>query len=282
LLLFTAVLYALHIGQKPSSGQIAAVLLFYQNYVPWHIIGHTWSIAVEEHFYFLLVLLLAWLSRRKSGNCFTPVPAIAAGLALASLIFRIVTATVFPYDMYTNLFATHLRLDSLFFGVFISYLYHHYPDKFLNLVHCRRSFLLLCGVLALLPPYLFEANKTPFLYTFGFTLYYLGSGCLLSAFLSMNLDSTKRGISLSGTLAYIGSHSYSIYLWHVPVNFWLVPYLQGICAGRWNWWYYFATYFFGSIIFGICMALLIEFPILKARDKWFPSRGRPLSVAATG
>jgi hypothetical protein len=46
-----------------------------------------------------------------------------------------------------------------------------------------------------------------------------------------------------------------------------------------NWFVYTAAYVISSFAFGILMAALIEFPVLRVRDHLFPSRGRPLTVS---
>ncbi|HEX4406503.1 MAG TPA: acyltransferase, partial [Polyangia bacterium] len=50
-----------------QKGWLLADVFFFQNYVPgwWH---HTWSLAVEEHFYLLAPLLLALIARAGRGQ----------------------------------------------------------------------------------------------------------------------------------------------------------------------------------------------------------------------
>ncbi len=45
-----------------------------------------------------------------------------------------------------------------------------------------------------------------------------------------------------------------------------------------NWFAGAAIYLVSSIGVGIGMALLVEFPVLRLRDRWFPSRSRPLEA----
>ena len=60
----------------------------------------------------------------------------------------------------------------------------------------------------------------------------------------------------------------------MPVAAWLVPLVAGAVKAERNWFVYFSVYFFGSIGVGILLANLIEFPLLRLRDRWFPSRAR--------
>jgi peptidoglycan/LPS O-acetylase OafA/YrhL len=49
---------------------------------------HTWSLAIEEHFYLALPVALLWASRRQPRP-FAAVPLIAAALAIGCLLWRL-------------------------------------------------------------------------------------------------------------------------------------------------------------------------------------------------
>lgn len=258
-----------------SAKIILSELLFLQNYGPaaWM---HTWSLAVEEHFYLLLLLLLVFLSRRGSANPFRSIPKIFLAVAAASLFLRIITSYAVPYNPKTHLFASHLRMDSLFCGVFISYFYHYHSERFLNVAKHYRVAALVVGIAALSPAFIFPLETTRFIYSWGLTLFYIGSGLILIASLTFKVPENK----IVKCAAYVGSHSYSIYLWHVPLAAWGL-HLLARCLGQHATWAINSTcYLFGSVFLGIIMALAIEFPLLRVRDHWFPSKARPLSISA--
>jgi len=254
--------------------QILFELLFVQNYKR-GVWGHTWSLAVEEHFYFLLTALMFILTaRRASANRFKIIPLLFLIVGLVCLALRLAVASGNPFNYYTYLYPSHLRLDSLSFGVFISYLYHQYPTRFFAWAMRHRLSLLIGGILLLTPAFVLTLEGTKFLHTFGLTVLYIGSGLLLIGVLAINLPTN----SITNFGAYIGSHSYSIYLWHVPVVVWVVPLVAKILGSHWNWPLYCASYFLGSLGIGILMALLIEFPVLRVRDRLLPSRARALET----
>jgi peptidoglycan/LPS O-acetylase OafA/YrhL len=64
---------------------------------------------------------------------------------------------------------------------------------------------------------------------------------------------------------------YSIYLWHGPVGA-LLPGLfrrsLGFPTGEYG---RFAVYFTGSLVVGIAMSKLVEYPILGLRDRMLPA-----------
>ncbi len=247
---------------------LCAELLFVQNYLPgfW---GHTWSLAVEEHFYILLLLYLLFLSKRYESRPYRHVPIAFVVIAGLSLALRLTTLRWLPSPShYIYLFPTHLRLDSLAFGVLISYFYCFHEARFRALSIRFSSMASLVGITLTAPAFVFPLEEYSFIHTYGFTFFYLGSGLLLFSLLTREPGTNP----VFKALAYVGSHSYSIYLWHLPIADWLVPWAKRACSAIWSWPLYFCIYFMGALAVGIVMSKLIEIPVLRLRDYYFPSR----------
>jgi peptidoglycan/LPS O-acetylase OafA/YrhL len=255
---------------------IASELLFLQNYRS-YLWYHTWSLAVEEHFYLLLALGAYFLARRRRRNPFRIVPLVFLILACCCLAWRIRTCSYLPFNPKTHLALTHLRLDGLFFGVLISYAFHRDSVQFLAIARRFRYVSACLGLVLLTPAFCTPVEDSTFLPTFGLSLFYLGSGCLLIAALGARNSRTIYGRAL----AYTGSHSYSVYLWHVPLTTFATAVAEQSTGQPFNWYAYATFYFVGSVSFGIGMAIVTEFPVLKMRDYLFPSRGRTLSSKGT-
>lgn len=243
--------------------------LFLQSYFG-SIWGHTWSLAVEEHFYLLLPLLMVFLARRHSGRAFLAIPRICLGIALVVLGLRLVTALAMPYRPLTHLYATHLRIDGLMFGVFLAYAYHFRREPFLRAGRRYYWLLLAVGSALLMPAFLLPLGETPYVHTFGLTQFYLGSGCLLVALVARPVAANRftRG------LGYVGAYSYSIYLWHLPLRAWswkLGNDVLGVPLDQYPW-VAFIGFVGGSLAAGIALAKLIEVPVLRLRDRLVPSR----------
>jgi peptidoglycan/LPS O-acetylase OafA/YrhL len=257
---------------KPSA--IVSEFLFVQNYGP-AIWNHTWSLAVEEHFYLFLIALIFALQKICGGQKpFRLVPVIFGALALGCLLLRLLTWWASPgFDAKAQFYPTHLRMDSLFCGVLLAYLHHQDAARFANFARRLRWVLLTAGVALLAPAFCFELTTTPFIYTAGFTQFYLGSACLLAGMLGMEIPANF----LTQAAACIGSHSYSIYLWHMPVLWWAMP-LAARALKIQSDFTYATVYFLSATVCGIALAALVEFPILRLRDQLFPSRARPLAV----
>ncbi len=250
--------------------KLAAEVFFLQSYFP-GVWGHTWSLAVEEHFYFLLPLVLMLvlrLNRRSPAPLHALLP-IGAWIAGSALFLRVINWQVRTgFGDMTHLCATHLRLDSLFFGVVISYLYHFHTDRFVRRLTPWRFALIGAGVVLLSPVFVVPVETAPWIFTAGLTVLYLGSGMLLTG---VHLCNIQRNRALL-PLAALGAYSYSIYLWHLPVFLWGIPLAESAIGTRFGFGLRALLYLSGSLGVGVAMAKLVEVPSLRLRDRWFPAR----------
>lgn len=253
--------------------------IFLQDYLPpavkiidTHWI-HTWSLAVEEQFYLFLPILLICLSRASASKNkpFRLIPVIAVILSVICLGLRVLS---FVYNGNSFKFFLlrvpfHLRLDSLFFGVLVSYFYHYHPFRFRGVVRRFKYLMLVTGTAFFVPAFILPGN-TFFIPTGGYVLLYLGSGLVLSALVDHPLK-TNRFVK---AITAIGRYSYSIYLWHLPVRVLCARLLWQPLLPHFNWGLYAITYTFGSLVVGILMAKLVEVPMLKLRDRFYPTRSK--------
>lgn len=252
-------------------------LFFLQNYLD-RLWPQTWSLAVEEHFYIALPWLLIFLARRAPdhANPFRVLPklfAITAGLVLGLRLLTVWRHDAGPMNDWdhtmTFIFPTHLRIDSLFFGVLLSYLHHFHRELLGQWITRNRIWLGLSMVLAIAPALVLKLRSSPFLYTFGFSLLYLGFGALLLLVMHHGLPGRRLG-PLWRAGGRIGFYSYSIYLWH-----WLV---RNVVTGSLMqqhhvpWWLAVLVYLVISVGVGTLLGKLVEIPFLNIRDKYFPSR----------
>jgi peptidoglycan/LPS O-acetylase OafA/YrhL len=246
-------------------------VLFMQSYAAgtW---GHCWSLAVEEHFYILLPLTLWFLLRKArlaDPDPFRILPRVFVCLAVVLLVARLLTAQYFaPYRYEINLFPTHLRIDSLFFGVVISYYAHFHGEKFSQFARTYFWPLTAAGVVLVAPCFLMEQSQ-PWMYTYGYAALYLGFGALLIVFLHVPVESAWPPVVRAlNALAYIGTFSYSIYLWHLA---W-AQFVVGRDLGRIPY-FGLVIYYGGAIAAGILVSKLIEMPTLRLRDRLYPAGG---------
>jgi peptidoglycan/LPS O-acetylase OafA/YrhL len=259
--------YHLGFGWEMRERQLYTEILFIQNYQMafWN---HTWTLALEEHFYFLLPLGLLLLIRlnRGAADPFRAMPRLVLASSCLFLAARLINYAVrSEYSWYTHAWPSHLRMDSLFFGVAVAYAYRFHREAFERRFKPWRHALIAAGA-AVLSVYIWAPVERNHWYdnTIGFTQYYLAGAALLVGVLMCRIPHTK----LTGLLAAVGAQSYSIYLWHMALMYWAIPRLRDTLS----WETLNLVYFAGAFVVGIGMAKTLELPLLRLRDRWYPSR----------
>lgn len=181
------------------------------NYLWWF--GHSWSLAVEEQFYLAWPILL-WQLRRHPAAC------IASLLALQGAVLYFQATSPLPDYLVIT------RGTGLVLGSILAVL-HHSPAYRQRLqakplsIRMAAVALLLAGALLVLP-YLMEGyaamphhgrSTDPFL-TSKFTLVYAALIWMAASDLFPALNRVLR----TGVLVYLGTLSYAIYMFHVPLQ----------------------------------------------------------------
>ena len=272
-LLLTTFIINILSGEPIYRGGFLSELIFIQNYHS-SIWGHTWSLAVEEHFYIFLSLLFAvylFIGRKSSKSNFEFIPKVFLLLAVMCLMLRFLTDDFLGFDYIVNITETHLRIDSLFFGVLLSYLWNFRGLADNEFLRKNKLLIGLAGVLCFVPAYVFDLNETFWLETFWLTMLYLGGGFVLLALLKSDFGDSR----FLRKTAELGKYSYSIYLWNLPTHFWLMKFTD---LGAENWFLYVLIYWTATFVLGIGTAKLIEYPVLRLRDKLLPSNIAPLKT----
>ncbi len=193
-------------------------------------LAHFWSLAVEEQFY-LVWPLIVWLVRPRA------IPWVAGGLAAVSAVVRVIwLAHSGPQQAIA--WATICRLDELFAGALCAYLFRS-PSRMLRVRKWLPGMAILgigSFLVILSGMFLFRTPMLPFLYLFpsswhvlndpglffiecgGFVLLALGFGAIV--LLAAHTDGKKTWMQkflTSRLLAPIGTYSYGIYVFHVPI-----------------------------------------------------------------
>jgi peptidoglycan/LPS O-acetylase OafA/YrhL len=244
--------------------QVIFSSIFAQNYYngkAFTVLAHTWSLAVEEHFYLLLPFLLLLLITLKRSEPFRPIPGIFVFVALSCLAFR-----CFSLSAGHEARATHLRLDSLFAGVTIGYLYHYEHRLFQRL---SRGYSLLFAIILCSPAILLD-HRNRLMQTIGLTSLLFGFSFLVIWCVTRTPRSTIGRLAVGGA-ARVGFYSYSIYLWHTVVAEF---YLSRFALSALNFWVCLAA----TVAMGVVMGRLVEAPYLALREKIAPSPHADVSV----
>ena len=246
--------------------------LFFQNYLANTINGPTWSLAVEEHFYLLLPLLLLFICRiagirpPSSRFIYCLVP-----LLVLPLVFR--TARSLTHGIELNDFMeTHFRFDGLLFGVLVQWLVRT-QSRVVDFISRRKAaFAVLSGLLVL--PTAFWARAQPIMFTIGFTLDSIGFALLLILVATAKAGRWHQS-RLALIVAGVGTWSYNIYLWHFflgdlhlpcfrPAQDWIAAHIHSSAGVALLQFLLFAGV---SIGIGAFLTQLVEKPFLLLRDR---------------
>jgi peptidoglycan/LPS O-acetylase OafA/YrhL len=173
---------------------IAAALLMYKNFLPpaHDTLGHLWSLAVEWHFYLAWPILFAAGARRGF---------LAAAVAAAFAVR--VGLLVLDADPSWAWTITPARMDSIALGCLAAIC--PLPRAPLPLLLAA-----LCLLLAIGAP-------VPAMLVGGFTLFAVVAALFVSGLAAAEPAHPIRRLFRSPVARYLGSRSYAIYLFHIPV-----------------------------------------------------------------
>ena len=259
---------------------------FIQTYVwGWgYAFGATWSLAVEEHFYFGFVLLL-WLGLKnqffnlKDGFRSRKISKFEISIIIIMilcLVMRVLSNLYFPEIKEKNITMSHLRMDSLLAGVLVSYLYYFKRAFLIRFFNSNKTILIVFVILGISFTPFVEINYFFYGKTLGFTLLYVSFGIILTYFLiETNINEILDKIfsrPIVNGISKIGFSSYSIYMIHGFVNFLFALINTFVLNDFINLTFVFIGTSIISVLSGIFMTTFIEKYFLDIRDKWYPSR----------
>ncbi|MEI7507990.1 MAG: acyltransferase [Flavobacterium sp.] len=259
-------------------------VFFVQNYVlGWgYAYAASWSLAVEEHFYFGFALLLYWALKKKwiyvkkESHKISGLGLLIVAIMILCFGLRLVSNIYFPNDNVRNFTMTHLRVDSLLAGVFVSYLYYFRTEFLTHFFNSYKKILLLLALLLVSFSPIIDPMDSFYIRTFGFTFLYIGFGIVLVYFLiDKNINKTLNKCfsnTMVNTISKIGFSSYSIYIIHTFVNYFYRLANSLIFHESLHQNFIFIASSLSSIVIGIAMTTYIEKYFLNIRDRRYPSR----------
>ncbi|AWI59009.1 acyltransferase family protein [Sinorhizobium fredii] len=174
----------------------------------WHeplMLGHTWSLSVEEHFYLiwpLVILATRALSQRALAR-FLIVAFVAA------TAWRIADALIWE-DWYRTYYRFDTRMSGLMLGGLIAVVPWRPNPRSAAMIGRLATYVLIVGFLTF--PF-----RSPAFIAWGGIVVDLAAGGLILSVISTEATKLHRFLTLR-PLVYLGVISYSVYLWHYPLS----------------------------------------------------------------
>ncbi len=189
-----------------------------------NVLGHLWSLAVEEQFYLLWPIIvgsLCWVANRRGLSRRRTVLVVALGGAIASTLWMaalsISSGMPLDSDPTRVYFGTDTHAMSVLVGAALAAVWR--PSHFRSVIPAgARTAVAAGGALGLgLTVWLFATvtEYTPWLYRGGFLL----AAAVFALFIAA---ATHPGAPVGrvldvAPLRWVGERSYGIYLWHWPI-----------------------------------------------------------------
>jgi peptidoglycan/LPS O-acetylase OafA/YrhL len=233
-----------------------------QNYTS-SSLEHTWSLSVEEHFYLLLTFALGWMVTRH-----WPMDRILKTFLYVMAIVLVVRCVTVFESWPGAAFYTHDRIDSLLAGVVLAGLFHFYPATFEQIASRK---WLLAAIVALAVAFRCLISNQKIEESIGFTIIYLGYAALL--ILVYRHSGQIKQWGPYRWIARIGLYSYGIYLWHNAGREPTLALTRNLPDSI-RWPLVMIGEFSIAIFLGVVTTHLVEWPLLKIRDRMFPARAR--------
>jgi peptidoglycan/LPS O-acetylase OafA/YrhL len=226
------------------------------------LVGHTWSLAIEEQFYLLWAgILFLMLTRLKRNS----VVFLTATLICATALFR-----AFRWhgresvDYLYNAFDS--RMDALLVGCLVSQIisWKMLSKSFLD-SRLFSIFAMVCLLIAVVIIFnLNESYNSAFLYLGGFTIFALAIGVIVAWLAHNSKNRSKnylRNFLETKPLIWLGKTSYGFYLWHSAAISFVFP-IFGKPLIR------LLAAFALSLLLTAISYYLIELPFLKLKEKF--------------
>ena len=148
----------------------------------------------------------------------------------------------------------------------LSHILYASRDRFDRLLQYRVALAAL-GIVVVAIPLLQGGGGTAYMSTIGYTVNYLGFGAL--TLLIYGYHGALIRNSLYRAIAWIGTYSYGIYLWHLSVREPLTNLAKRLPESI-AWLFLVVAQYAAAIVLGVIATKLVEFPVLQLRDRLFP------------
>ena len=254
----------LFMGPKSAPSPLTTLshFAFLQTYFPPNLYGVSWSLCVEEHFYLLLPVLVALLMRRPT------LPRLLGLIAAQELVALVARGLAYGPNA-SQPYATHVRSDGLFLGLFFAWMHLARPQLWEKIGRFTTP-LFIAGTVSTL---LLMTTGAPSTWSY-VALPTIGTWSLALIFLPCVHDASPLSRITFPGLMYLGELTYSAYLIHAAIPEGWVHAFRGASVGvpglAWR----------GLLVVGLSVALhhTVERPALRLRQRLM--RASPIATHA--
>lgn len=229
---------------------------------------HLWSIAVEEHFY--LLLPMAIIVVRLRGRPLSVLWIILIWVIAGVFVLRCATIFIRPaVTFWGNYTQTHWRIDALAAGVLLAYYINFRQGAIAKLVAVfGYQYWPLMALIAFCPA-IFIDRENVWLYTLGLSLNSVGAA-LLVLWAYLKSQHNEKRPPLVALIAYLGTVSYSTYLWHLPYPAIMAKKMMALwlVTGPFVAIFQSMIYICITFLLGIVMFYTVEQPALRFRNRF--------------
>jgi peptidoglycan/LPS O-acetylase OafA/YrhL len=242
-------------------------------------LGVTWSLAIEEQFYFIWPLIIRWVSKEKLIKFSIGYIVLSWGIRIATALLWEDLAEITRFHYY----ASFARFEEMLLGGLLAILltYDGAKEKIRQfslpmfiLFSC--FFIILCFLS--LPNTPQPAHSNIPLTLGGYTAVMFFTTGLLGIFVTFPPESGLRRLFQNQILIFFGKYSYAMYLFHMIVG---IIFLDVFWQRGFRGWEYFFIYliasFGGTIILSLLSWHLLEKHMLNLK-KYFEYKNSPEST----
>lgn len=230
--------------------------IFWNGY-PSKVLGVHWSVAIEEQFYLMWPLLLAFLPKRAF-------PWLCLMLIAVSFYYNITSEHIH------RKFHSLMALNYLSWGALLAYIKYTYPAILKKFEHYKPGLWVFFGISILV------------IYTYKLLFHQMGvhyysyrpfiALYLALFYVSIIAYASEKSTEANPVFSYLGQISYGLYLWHM---FFIVLFAYFLRDLNWNIWLAFTVKFTLSLVCSIGFAALsyrlLEKPFLKWKKTYSTS-----------
>ncbi|MES2480152.1 MAG: hypothetical protein V4561_13775 [Bacteroidota bacterium] len=260
--------FVVHFLRGGTFGQLGKYIVFMQNFAWPNDLFYiqAWSLSIEEWFYLnfpVLALLFGSILVKQVGKKYTLLTVIAFYIVVSNLV-RILMLAFSDTSIIAMHQTTVFRLDSIMYGVFISWLFTFYKDIVASnaIRYCLFSIPILLLAVLLHLKFVLVAHPSESAFTLELLLTPVAF-CLLLPYFIFKEFKVPKVVHLFVTIVSIVS--YSVYLNHYFVLISVWPHFQPVSAiqgiGM------FLLLCIAILLVSIVQYKLIEEPFLKLRDR---------------